>query len=433
MRLIRLLPFLGCSLAIGVFSGFSNFILPLWLFPFVPWYWLISLIANTRGFVGSIVSPLAGAWSDRVWAGWLGRRRPFILVGGLTSAVLMALTPIVARFEPLARTGLAPEIAVAVPIILTLFTITLAFNMMDDIHKAMLADLTVEPVRSRLASFNVVTDMASQVGILAIGFWVGSQWGGSGVPDVIFTIAAALIVLGITITVLGIREPAPSEWAAERAREAVIAGEHPTWRTMVRLYPGAATLGLVVFCYWFGVNAVMPLVTLYLERIILVPPAQAQLLAGLLLLSTAVMAIPMSFIGQRFGKRRTIGFGYVVMAVGALMGLVITTPTQAAILFLVAGIGNAASMVLTIPLLADLVPRHHMGAATGLLAASGGIAAPLSSLVAGSLADALDERAIFYVMFVAVVLALIVLTQVRLPTSTLAPAPDLTSEPALQE
>ena len=62
-------------------------------------------------------------------------------------------------------------------------------------------------------------------------------------------------------------------------------------------------------------------------------------------------------------------------------------------LFLLAGVGNAASMVLTIPLLADLVPRHHMGAATGLLAAAGGIAAPLSSLVAGTLADVLRRSA----------------------------------------
>jgi MFS family permease len=188
-------------------------------------------------------------------------------------------------------------------------------------------------------------------------------------------------------------------------------------------------LGLVVFSYWFGVNAVLPLVTVYLQEIIGVSSAQAQLLASVLLLSTTVMAIPMGLLGTRFGKRRVLGAGYAIMAVSALMGVVITTPTQAVLLFLLAGIGNAASMVLTIPLLADLVPRHHIGAATGLLAAAGGIAAPISALVAGSLADQLGARAIFYVMFVAVIVALVLLTQVRLPASTPAPVPELASEP----
>jgi MFS family permease len=423
VRLTRLLPYLGCSLAVGVFSGFSNFALPLFLPPIIGAFCLfglicgfalISLIANTRGFIGSIVSPIAGNWSDKVWAGWLGRRRPFILVGGLTSAALMAATPHVARWNLLADTGLSPDTIRVVPVLLVLLTITLTFNMMDDIHKAMLADLTVDPIRSRLSSFSVVTDMGGQVGILVIGFLIGNSlphmaW------DATFTVAAILIAVGITITVLGIREPAPEVWAAERQREAAAAGDGVTWRTLLRLYPGAVTLGLVVFFYWFGVNAVMPLVTLYLKEIIKVTEAEAQLLASLLLLSTTIMAIPMGLLGPRIGKKRVIGFGYVIMAVGALMALVITTAPQAAAVFLMAGIGNAAAMVLTIPLLADLVPRHHMGAATGLLAAVGGIAAPISSLVAGSMANAYGARAIFYVMFFSVVIALFVLTRVRVP------------------
>jgi MFS family permease len=81
-------------------------------------------------------------------------------------------------------------------------------------------------------------------------------------------------------------------------------------------------------------------------------------------------------------------------------------------------------MVLTIPLLADLVPPQHMGKAAGLLAAAGGIAAPISSLVAGGLADHYGERAIFLVMAVMVVLALGLLTAVRLPMAAAAATSD---------
>jgi MFS family permease len=91
-------------------------------------------------------------------------------------------------------------------------------------------------------------------------------------------------------------------------------------------------------------------------------------------------------------------------------------------------------MVLTIPLLADLVPRHHMGAAAGLLAASGGLAAPLSSLVAGSLSDVYGPRAIFGVMAVMVLVALALLSRVRpraLPAvTTNAEPPSVAAMPA---
>ena len=72
-------------------------------------------------------------------------------------------------------------------------------------------------------------------------------------------------------------------------------------------------------------------------------------------------------------------------------------------------------MVLTIPLLAELVPAPRIGAATGLLAASGSVAAPLASLVAGALSDLYGPRAIFGLMAVMIALALMLMSAVRRP------------------
>jgi DHA1 family bicyclomycin/chloramphenicol resistance-like MFS transporter len=214
----------------------------------------------------------------------------------------------------------------------------------------------------------------------------------------------------VVLVVIDGLTPSTFEAAAEGAAPA-----RESAAALLRRYRGAAALCLVTFLYWSGVNAVLPLVSIYTRDILGATVGEAQLLPALLLAATTAAALPVGFLGERFGKRRVIAAGYVVMCLAALAGLVVTTKEQGAVVFLLAGFGNAAGVVLTLPLLADMVPRHHMGKATGLLAAAGSVAAPLSSLVAGSLADRYGPRAIFTVMAVMVALALAALP------ATLAP------------
>jgi maltose/moltooligosaccharide transporter len=412
----QFLAYLGCSFSIGVFSSFNNFTLTLWLANFTTSYLLLGLLGNSKSFEGAIVSPLTGAWSDRVWAGWLGRRRPFILVGGLLAALLLALTPTISRWPLPSGLGWLPAgIAGLAPAILAIFLFTLAFNSMDDIHKALLAEVAGPLERNALSALSVVVDMAGEVIILVVGFLL---WKDS-VPDAAFVITGGLVAVGALITVAGVREPGPAVWEARREQRAAVSRPRQSRRAALADYRGAVVFCLVIFAYWAGVNAVMPLVSVYTRDILGATIGEAQLLPALMLLTTTLLAVPMGYLGNRFGKRRVISAGYAIMACAALAGLVITTKEQGAVLFLVAGVGNAASMVLTIPLLADLVPRHSMGMATGALAASGSLAAPLSSLAAGALSDLYGPRAIFALMGAMVLIALLLMPAVRRPAAGL--------------
>jgi maltose/moltooligosaccharide transporter len=195
----------------------------------------------------------------------------------------------------------------------------------------------------------------------------------------------------------------------------------PSLPALLDEYRGAAFFCLVAFAYWAGVNAVMPLISIYTKDVLGANDAEAQLLPALLLFSTTVFALPMGWLGSRLGKRRMISGGYAVMGLAALAGLVVTTKEQGAVVFFLAGAGNAAAQVLTIPLLADLVPRKHMGLANGALAAAGSIAAPLSSFVSGALADYYGTpRVIFAVMAVMVCVALTLMLGVRKPSEAAA-------------
>lgn len=441
----RLLPILGASFGVGVFSAFNNFTLSLWLATFTSSYLLIGVLANSRSFVGAIVSPLTGAWSDRVWLGRLGRRRPFILVGGTLAAVALALTPELARLPYgtgwVAPQWLPPDVARDLPrlgsAIITILAFTILFNAMDDVHQALLVDVTEPAERNRLSSLSVVVNFVGQVAILVLGFLLWQD----EVPPSAFAVTAGLVGVGMLITVIGVREPSPAAWRARHAAEAIPASPlifegpavapAPGRAARLAQYRGAAAFCLVFFCYWSGVNAVMPLVSIYTRDILGASVGEAQLLPALLLLSTAALAIPMGLLGDRFGRRRVIGAGYAIVGSCGLAGLVITTKEQGAVVFLLAGVGNAAGMVLAIPLLSDLVPPHRVGAAAGILAASGSLAAPLASVVAGALSDLYGPRVIFALMAVMVALALTILPLARPPRSPAISPPDPDAAPRL--
>jgi Na+/melibiose symporter-like transporter len=186
------------------------------------------------------------------------------------------------------------------------------------------ADVAGPEERNGLSGLAVVVDMAAQVGILLLGFML---WRDS-VPDSAFAITGALVAVGVLVTVVGVREPGPAEWEAERRIEAAVAGPRPSATEALARYRGAVALCLVVFAYWSGVNAVLPLISIYTRDILGATVGEAQLLPALMLLGTTLLALPMGRLGDRLGKRRVIGAGYLIMACAALAGLVITTKDQ---------------------------------------------------------------------------------------------------------
>jgi MFS family permease len=420
--------YVGCALSIGVFYAFNNFTLTLWLSGLTTSLLLLSLLGNSKSVEGAVIAPIVGSWSDRTWAGPLGRRRIFILGGGVTSGLLMAATPALTRtLEPLAAGRVPADLVKVAPAVLVIFLFTLTANVMNDIHQALLPDIARDDQTNWLSSVSIVVQMVGQVGILVVG---GLLWQDS-IPDSAFALTGLLIAGGAMWTVLFVKEPSPEAWSggAHVAKERHGLG-------FLREYSGAAVFIAAIFCFWSGVNAVLPLVAVFVRDILNATVGEAQILPGLLLLSTTIAAMPVGWLGNRYGKRRIISAGYAVMGLAGLAGMVISTKEQGAILFLLAGIGNAAAVVLTVPLMADLVPRRHMGAATGAIAAAGSFAAPIASFVGGALSDTFGPRAIFSVMFVMTLAALALMPFVKYPDpatiqAPAEPASPLTSSPSI--
>src|ERR1700682_5016187 len=86
ISLRTMLVYSAGSIGSRAFFAFNNFIPP-----FVPKGLgapdlLFGLLSNTRSIEGVVIQPTVGALSDRIWTRF-GRRRPFIAVGILLSAV----------------------------------------------------------------------------------------------------------------------------------------------------------------------------------------------------------------------------------------------------------------------------------------------------------------------------------------------------------
>src|SRR5947207_8236268 len=172
MTISQKIAYLGGAFSLGVYGAFNNYTMALWLSTFTSSYVIISFLGNSRSVEGAIVSPVMGFLSDHTWLGWLGRRRPFILVGGLLSSVLIAATPTVAHLPLLASLDIAPATAELLLIVITIVLFTLTFNMADDIHKALRADLVQDAELTMLSSVATVVELATQVALLVLGFFI---------------------------------------------------------------------------------------------------------------------------------------------------------------------------------------------------------------------------------------------------------------------
>lgn len=414
----RRVSLLSGNVAIGVFIAFNNYTLSSWLFGITSSLFLISIFGNSKSLEGAILSPWFGALSDRTWLGWLGRRRPFVLAGGVLSGLLLGFTPQIAHFIEVSLGGvLSEQQARTVPALIVIFLFTMTFNLMDDQYRTLLPDLFADDEQNKMSSYMVVAEYSAQMCLLFLFAYL--LRGSSVIPDWTFAVTGAIVFAASMIVVITIEEPSPASWDASRGLEAGPGRTSSPWATIAH-YPSAIIFLVGIFAYWAGVNAVLPLITIFVETILGADKGEAQLLPALMLLSTLLFAVPVAYLGNSIGKRPVIGNGYVIMTITAIGGMLITTKEQGMALFLFAGAGNAAVIVLSLPLLVDLIPRNHMGAAVGLMAAATSVAAPLSSLVGGALSEQFGPRAVFWIMFAMALLALLLLPWVRQTVSTAA-------------
>jgi Na+/melibiose symporter-like transporter len=380
------------SIGTGAFFAFNNFVLPPILKSFGAPDLLTGLLSSTRSIEGVFIQPTVGAISDRIWTP-LGRRRPFMLVGVPLSAIFFLL----AGFYVHTLLGLA----------IAIFLFSIFFNAAVDPYAALLADIA--PVRERglLSGVSTGVQVLAQVVFLVI---VSRAAVDGEVPLWTYALVAAVMVLSFGATIFGIKE----------RRDAVVRAEHHSFRQYVAAitsHTQAMRYLLTGFVYQFGINAVIPFLTLFLIEDIHQTPDVAFAVAGLTMLITAISAFVSGKLAERFGSRAVLAAGWGVLVLAAIGGTLVADLPQTIVVVVLAGIGNGAATAMSWPLLTELIPSNETGVFAGLKAAADSVAIPLSIVVAAELfLPRFGYRGIFAMLAINIVVALVLLLAiVRVP------------------
>lgn len=364
------------NLGSGIFYSFNNFILINFLRSLGAPSTLAALLSSQRSFEGAIIQPLVGAWSDRTWNRF-GRRRPFIVWFMPISALLVIMTPFLPRLSGIGSVvGLSSTATTITLVGIGVFLFSIFFNIVQDPYTALLADIVPERQRGSVNGVFQAAGAIGQVTILVTGIILGVPY------TRLFILTALAMLVFFLPTLFGIREP--------RALPGGMAHHRYTVRDYWNGLRADRQVQLYFFCQaflWFGINAITVFITPFGMDVLGFDKSSVLILPLIILLSSSIFVWPLGILSDRFGLKTTFVLGMLCMSVASIASIVVRDHTMIYIVLALAGLGNAAQTASSYPLLTRIVLPDRMGLYTGLNTTVTSIAAPLSSLIAGTLYD----------------------------------------------
>jgi MFS family permease len=217
------------------------------------------------------------------------------------------------------------------------------------------------------------------LGAILLNLVAGFLWAQHEFAVFLFTAAGLVITFGITFVT--VREPPHPIAAPQIPRNPLrylgeVLRHHELTKYII-------ALGL----FYLGAGGATPFVTLFATKALRVPPSQAFFLVIVIVLCTALGAVPAGLLADRIGKKPVLIVGLALFSIGALVGSQVPSVKAAIPPMILVGLGNACPTALTIPLLADLIPVRRMGEFIGLGSFVWSIAQPIGSVFAGLLVN----------------------------------------------
>jgi len=377
--------------------------------------WLSAL----GSLVALLVQPVVGALSDRTQSR-LGRRRPYILLGGIVLLVGLA--------------GLAVARA-AVVFVAGFLVVQVGSNVVTAAYQGLLPDRVPARQRGTASGYLGLMTILGNVGSLAVaGVWLNDLGIERGATQ-FYLVSGLVLIVGLGLTIAGIRELPVAR--AGRVGSSVVGTLRQLWLEpwhhdnfrWVFLTRAFVMLGLTLFLtfieYFF---AQVAHITNFIQ-------STAEL-AVLALGGAVVGALTLGILSDRVGRVRLVSVATLCMTLAALT-FVVAPDVPLWPLGLLFGVGYGAYTSVDWALAVDSLPELTMaGKDLGLWSIASTLPAVIAPLVGSLLIGAVDAatqqtalgyRAVFALAAVCLLLGAVFVLKIREAPRFAVPAPYLPS------
>ncbi len=333
------------------------------------------------GILGQVI---IGLVSDGAWF-WGGRRRPFILIGGILAALMLLAMPNVDTIAGALGTSNLLWIGIAVALVLDL-SINVSFNP----TRSIIADVTPEGA-TRIKGYTWMQTISGMFGVVAylIGAFLGNY--------TLIYVGVGLVLLFSILPTLFISEP--RELATENTSNN--AAENAVGKTDL---PQFLRICFAHAFSWLGVQTMFVYMFAFAKQ--MMPEGTndegiGQVISiAFAVLNTVGFVLPVAVlepIAQRVGRVRTHLLSLAVMSLG-YFGLVVFGKSPASVygLMLVVGIGWAAVVSLPFAIMTEKVDKNRMGLFMGIFNLSVVIPQLIASLFVGKFIQAAADKSIIF-------------------------------------
>ena len=373
--------------------------------------------------------PIFGALSDKVNTKY-GKRTPFILIGSVIAIISFVALTLIDNYQ-LARVITAGipemqqgamtdevfaesirELTVALTVenplpfigfIATLLVVLVAMATFRSPAVALMPDVTVKPLRSKANAVINLTGTAGGILVLVLGM-VFATSKHSYMQYTGYVIAVCAIMLaGLIVFLIGVKE---KKWADEMEEESrlleqdsmppepEVSGER---RKLSRAELKSLLLILSSVALWYiGYNSITSKYSVYATNILGFDFNFTLIIAQA---AAIVSYIPVGMISSRFGRRKTILAGVLILTSAFFIGNFVTPSTPEFLMypvFILAGIGWATINVNSFPMAVELAKGGDVGKYTGYYYTASMAAQIVAPILSGLLYDLIGMRYVFF-------------------------------------
>ena len=365
---------------------------------------LIGAIMALDNVLAVFLLPFFGILSDRCKSS-LGKRTPFIIGGTVAAVVFMLLLPVADGMDSL-----------------VLFTVALGFTLLSMAFYrspavALMPDLTPKPLRSKAnAVINLMGAIGAVYSLIMISLLVGNETRPDYLP--LFMSVAALMALAVILLIVTIHENAIarklSEEFPEEMASVVQDGNKDTQPLAPEVKRSLVFILLSIFLWFTAYNAVTTAFSRYAQT---VWGVQGGGFANCLMVATvaAILSyIPIGVISSRFGRKKTICGGVILMTLCYLAAFFFTSYHPAInVGFACIGVGWAAISVNSLPMVVEMCKGGDVGKYTGIYYTFSMAAQIFTPVFSGFLLGAVSYRILFPYAVVFSALAFVTMCFVR--------------------